>query len=132
MTASIIAILQLTTKLTGYIKDVRQATTEQAKVAIEASNLYSLLTTFRLRVEAARSDDPWFTQVKMLGMHEGPLDQFQDILKRMVEHISVSRKRDQIRSALKWRFTKSEVEDALKSMERLKSLINCALTGDLL
>lgn len=132
MTASIIAILQLTTKLTGYINDVRQATTEQAKVAIEASNLYCLLTTLRFRVGAAGSDDPWFTQVKMLAMPNGPLDQFQDILERMVEQISLSRKRDQIKSALKWKFTKSEVEDALEQMERLKSLINCALTGDLL
>ena len=100
MTASIIAILQLTTKLTDYINDVRNATTEQVKVAVEASSLYGLLTSLRFRVEAARSDDPWFNQVKMLGIHDGPLDQFKDILKRMVEHISSSRKRDQIKSVL--------------------------------
>ena len=132
MTASIIAILQLTTTLTGYINDVRHATTEQAKVAVEASHLYSLLTSLRFRVEAARSDDEWFKQVKMLGIHDGPLDQFQDVLKRMVGQISTLRKRDQIKSALTWKFTKSEVEIALKRIERLKSLINCALTGDLL
>ena len=132
MTASIIAILQLTTNLTGYINDMRNATTEQAKVTVEASTLYSLLTSLRFRVEAARSDDPWFNQVKMLGAQNGPLDQFKDVLKRMVGQISLSRKRDQIKSALVWKFTKSEVENALKRMERLKSLINCALTEDLL
>lgn len=132
MTASIIAILQLTTTLTGYINDVRNATTDQAQVAVEASNLYSLLTSLRFRVEAARSDDPWFNQVKMLGIHDGPLDQFKLVLEGMVGQISSSRKRDQIRSALLWKFTKPEVENALKRMERLKSLINCALTGDLL
>lgn len=132
MTASIIAILQLTTTLTGYINDVRHATAEQAKVAVEASNLYSLLTSLRFRVEAARSDDPWFKQVKMLGIHGGPLDQFKDVLEKMVRQISSSRKRDQIKLALTWKFTRSEVDDALERMERLKSLINCALTGDLL
>lgn len=58
MTAGIIAILQLTTTLTGHINDVRHATTEQVKVAVEASNLYSLLASLRFQVEAARSDDP--------------------------------------------------------------------------
>ena len=132
MTVSIIAILQLTTTLTGYINDVRHATREQVKVAVEASNLYGLLTSLRFRVEVAQSDDPWFNQVKLLGMKNGPLDQFKDILEKMVEQISSSRKRDQIKAALTWKFTKSEVENALKRMERLKSLIQCALTEDVL
>jgi len=132
MTASIIAILQLTLSLTGYLNDVRNATPEQAKVAVEASNFYSLLTSLRFRVEASRSDDPWFNQVKMLGTKRGPLDQLKDTLETMVGKISSSRKRDQIKSALMWKFIKSEVEDALKRMERLKSLITYALIGDVL
>ena len=132
MTASLIAILQLTTTLTRYINDARHATREQAKVAVEASNLYSLLTSLRFRVEKARSDDRWLNQVKLLGIKNGPLDQFKDVLEKMVEQISSSRKRDQIKSALTWKFTKSEVENALKRMEHLKSLIQCALTEDLL
>ncbi len=100
ITASIIAILQLTTMLTGYINDVRHATREQAKVAVEASNLYSLLTSLRFRVEEARSDDPWLNQVKRLGNKNGPLDQFKDVLEKMVEQISSSRKRDQVKSCV--------------------------------
>lgn len=131
-TTSIIAILQLTTTLTGYINDVRNAITEQAKMAVEASTLYSLLTSLRFRVEAARSDDPWFNQVKILGTQNGPLDQFKEVLERMVEQISSSRKRDQIKSILTWKFTKSKVENTLKRIERLKSLINCVLIENLL
>jgi hypothetical protein len=132
MTASIIAVLQLASTLTGYINNVRNATTEQAKVAVETSNLYSLLTSVRFGVEEARSDDPWFNQVKMLGTKNGPLDQLRDTLETIVEKISLSRKRDQIKSALMWKFTRSQVEDALKRIERLKSLITCALANDLL
>jgi hypothetical protein len=132
MTASIIAILKLTTALTGYINDVRHATEEQKKVAVEASNLYTLLTSLRFRVEEARSGDPWLDQLKLLGVDHGPLDQFKDVLEQMVGQIPSSRKRDQVKSVLKWKFTKSEVENALKQMERLKSLIQCALTGDVL
>ena len=132
MTASIVAVLQLTTTLTSYIHSVKHATAEQAQFAVETFNLCSLLTSLRYRVETVRSNDPWFIQVRMLGIHNGPLDQFKDVLERMVEKISSSRKRDQIKSALMWKFTKSEVETALERMERLKSLINCSLSGDLL
>ena len=89
MTASVIAILELTSKLTGYINDVRRATKEQGQVAIEASNLYSLLTSIRFRVEEARSGDPWFNQVKLLGVENGLLDQFKSILEKMVDQISI-------------------------------------------
>jgi hypothetical protein len=132
MTAGIIAVLQLTSTLTSYINEARNATAEQANVAVEASNLYGLLTTLRFRVEAGRWDDQWFNQVKLLGIENGPLDQFKDILETMVDKLSSSRKRDQIKSALLWKFTKREVENALARMERLKSLISCALTNDLM
>jgi len=132
LTASIIAVLQLTSTLTSYINDVKNATTERAQVAVEASSLYNLLTTLRFRVEGARSDDPWFNQVKLLGIKNGPLDQFKVILETIVGQLSTSGKRDQIKSILLWKFTKKEMQDALTRMEQLKSLINCALTNDLI
>lgn len=132
MTASIVAVLQLTTTLTTYIQDIKHATAEQKKVAVEATSLCSLLTSLRYRVEAVHSDDPWFNQVRMLGTQNGPLDQFKDTLEKIVRQLPSSRKRDQIKSALTWKFTKSEVKTALDKMERLKSLINCTFSGELL
>ena len=132
MTASITAVLQLTTALTSYLNNVKKATAEQAKVAVEASNLSGLLFSLRFWVEKAQSADPWFQQVQKLGLKDGPLDQLKDTLAMMVERISSSRKRDQIASMLVWKFKKSEVDEALQRIERLKSLINCALINDLL
>ena len=40
--------------------------------------LYSLLTSLRFWVEAARSNDPRFNHVEMLGTQNRPLDQFKD------------------------------------------------------
>lgn len=131
MTASLITLLQLTQTLTSYVNDVRNATQEQKKVAVEASNLYSLLTNLRFRVEEARSGDPWFNQVKLLGVENGPLDQFKERLEKMLGSTTSTRKRDQVKSMLTWNFTKSEVNHALQQMERLKTLITCALTNDL-
>ena len=132
ITASIIGILQLTKTLTGYLNSVRNATTEQQKVAIEASNLYGLLTSLRFRVEVARSADPWFQHVKLLGLENGPLDQLKDALETIVKKTSSSGKTGQIKSALTWDCKKSEVDEALDRIERLKSLITYALNSDLL
>ncbi|KAK4936029.1 hypothetical protein LTR10_023024 [Elasticomyces elasticus] len=132
MTASIIAVLQLTSSFASYINEARNATSEQKKLAVEASNIYCLLTNLRFQVEEARSHDPWFNQVKLLGVPNGPLDQFKGVLEFMVEQLSTSRKRVQVKSALLWKFTKKEVKDALARMERLKTLISCALTNDLM
>jgi hypothetical protein len=131
LTASIIAVLQLISTLTSYINEVKNATAEQAKVAVEAGILYDLLATLRFRVEEAeesQSDDPWYIQVKLLGKINGLLDQFKNILDTIVNKLSSSRKRHKSKSALLWKFTKKAVEDALARMERLKSLISLALT----
>ena len=50
-TASIIAILQLSAKVLGYLNDVKDASKDRAKCAIETANLNSLLTTLRSRLE---------------------------------------------------------------------------------
>ena len=95
VTAGIIAVLQLTSTVASYVSDARNATAEQQKVAIEASNLSCLLTRLRFRVEEAensQSDDNCsqrehskrFNQVKRLGIENGPLEQLKNILETMV------------------------------------------------
>lgn len=132
LTASIIAVLQLSAALATHINGITNATSDQRKVLVEASNLHNLLNSLRFRVEDAKSNDPCFNQVKLLGIDNEPLDQFKCILEKMVEQISPSTTRDRIKSALAWKWTKAEVEDALKEMERLKTLVNIALTSDAL
>jgi hypothetical protein len=78
-------------------------------LAIEASSLYSLLTSLRIRVEGARSDDTWFIRVKLLGTENG-LVAFKDVLEKMVEQISSSRRRDQVRVTVDVRFTNSQIQ----------------------
>lgn len=135
MVARIITILDLTAKLTSYINDVKNATKEQTQVALEASFLSGLLISLRFQVEATEAallSDPWFNQVKLLGREHGPLDQLHSILIKMVEQLQGARKRDQVKISIMWTFRKTQVEDLLKKMERLKTLVQCALNGDLL
>ncbi|KAF6235799.1 hypothetical protein HO173_005994 [Letharia columbiana] len=54
LSASIIAVLQLTGMLLSYINDVQNATKDQAQLAVEVSNIYSLLISLRFRVEQSK------------------------------------------------------------------------------
>ncbi|KAF2790172.1 hypothetical protein K505DRAFT_311875 [Melanomma pulvis-pyrius CBS 109.77] len=55
VTASVIAILQLSSKVVGYLTDVEDASKERAKCAVKASNLHSLLLTLRFRLKKRRT-----------------------------------------------------------------------------
>jgi hypothetical protein len=83
-------------------------------VAVEASDLLSLLTSLRFRVEESQGDDPWFRQVRTLGVENGPLHQFKNILEKMVDQILSLKTIDQIKLALTWTFTKSESGQAAR------------------
>lgn len=130
MTANLIPILELTATITGYTNGVKLATREQTKIAVEVRNLNNLLNSLRFRVDQAKSNNLWFNQVKLLGRDNGSFDRFKAVLEEIVERISSSRKKDHDNLALTWGFTKFEVEDVLKWMERLRSLIQCALTEE--
>lgn len=132
VTAGVIAVLQLTEKLLGYITTTKNASKEQTQVAIEASNVYGLLTTLRFRVQAASIDDPWFQQIKLMNAEDGPLDQLKRILQKMVAKMESANKLEDIKNALRWKFTRTEMMEALNHIERLKSLVQLALTNDLL
>ena len=71
----------------------------------------------------------------MLGSKNGPLDQFRKALEKMVEILkpALSQTGTSIRSTLLWsHHQKKEVGETLHQVERLKSLITCALANDLL
>lgn len=130
LTASVIAIAQLTGSLIGYLKDLKDCSKDSKSLLDEASNLSSLLTRLQSRVEAAQGTDPWFQQVRLLNTEGGALHQFRTILEDLVGKISADTAQNRLKQAILWKFTKSEVIEALNRIERLKSLITSALADD--
>jgi hypothetical protein len=129
--ASIIAILQLSNKVIGYLNDVKDASKERAKCAVEATNLHSLLTNLRYRLEDADVHSPWFTAIRALAVDQGPLDQFKQTLELLKDSMAGDTGRiGKLREALQWKFKKEEVDRMLLSMERLKTLVTIALQMD--
>ena len=128
--ASVIAVLQLTTKVVGYLNSVKNATKDQARCAIEASNVLSLLTSLRFRLEEASRNDPWYCAIRALAVENGPLDQYKDALERLLDKIAPQDGPGKVRGVLLWILDKQEVAEILSKVERLKALTQIALEMD--
>jgi hypothetical protein len=131
VTASIVAILQLSNKVIGYLNDVKDASKDRARCAIEASNLHSLLTNLRFRLEEGDVEASWFTAIRALAVEKGPLDQFKTALELLQDRMTMGRGTlGHVSKALVWKFQKEEMERILQSIERLKALAGIALQMD--
>lgn len=129
-TASIIAILQLSAKVLSYLNDVKDASKGREQCAIEASNIHSLLTKLRFRLEEGHSHQSWFIEVQALAVENGPLDQFKQALETLQTKMTDGGRLKKVGEALIWKFRKEEVDAILVQMERLKTLTEIALLMD--
>jgi hypothetical protein len=127
---SIIAVLQLTATVFGYLNDVQNAPKECKQCTIEASNLQSLLVNLRYRLEQGQAGDPWFAAVRALDVENGPLDQYKQVLEQLLSKVETQDSIKQVKRRLVWAFRKEEVASIQARMERLKSLVSIALEND--
>ena len=130
LTASVIAVLQLTGAVIGYLNDVKDAPKDCQQCTIEASNLQNLLITLRYRLEQRQAGDPWFTAVRALNIENGPLDQYKQALEQLRSKVEIQDGVQKVKRRLLWKFSKDEVASILARMERLKSLVSIALEID--
>jgi len=128
--ASIIAVLQLSAKVLGYLNDVKDASKDHSKCAVEASNVHNLLTNLRFRLEGESTDTPWYTAVRALGIENGPLDQFKQALEALQARMTDGGRLKKAGEALLWKFKKEEIASILGRIERLKTLVEIAMQLD--
>lgn len=130
VTASIIAVLQLSAKLLEYLNDVKDAPKSRTKCAIEMLNLCSLLYKLRDHVDNGDSTQPWYIAVQDLAVKNGPLDQFKHALETLQTKITDGSRLKKVSQALVWKFEKEEISSILAQIERVKSLVQIALQID--
>ncbi|KAF2008360.1 hypothetical protein BU24DRAFT_360556 [Aaosphaeria arxii CBS 175.79] len=130
VTASIIAILQLSTKVLAYLNDVKDASKDRTQCAVEISNLYNLLFNLRARLETGDPEKSWFTALRGLAVENGPFDQFKEALETLQTKMTDSGRLGRAGEVLVWKFKKEEIASILGRMERLKSLVEIALQMD--
>jgi hypothetical protein len=136
--ASIIAVLELTGKLADYCVSVRNASSDIREFAVEIQALRPSLTQLKFRVEdvvtaSASSDISTSHHIATLSI---PLEQLQTALQSVADKLGInqdgSTKARNLKQSLKWPFQRSQVLELLEKIERFKSLVNLALTDDIL
>jgi hypothetical protein len=128
-TASIIAIGQLTGKVVKYLGDAKDASTDRSQFTTEISNLSKLLVCLLSYLNES-SNEPWHVLVRELGGKDGLVYQYRLALEKLKEKTSKERKLKKIAQTLLWKHIKEDAERILLSIERLKSVVQIALTMD--
>src|SRR5438046_7959257 len=102
LAASIVQLIDATTKIIKYLNDVKDAPKDRARLARETTSLLALLTDLRYRVDEAKSTDPWFTGVRSLGVERGPLEQFKEAMEELARKLKPESGVKMFSKALRW------------------------------
>lgn len=129
ITASIIAVLQITKAVVSYAKETRDAPEGLRKVYEEARSLVILLHELKDLVAEQNSHNSWLQTTSGLAVRDGPLDQYKKSLEILVPK-TTSHGLRKIGQVLAWNFGKEEVMAVLSQIERIKSLVQIALEMD--
>jgi len=132
ISASIVAVLQISGVFITYLKDVHDAPHDRINFLAEISGLDGLLDALQKRVQEAKSGDPWLAELQALGVENGPLGQFKSDLKRLAAKLEPVDGIKEVGRRLTWKFNKTEIKDILSKIERMKTLITFALTNNIL
>ena len=120
VSASIVALLTLSSTVIKYLTEVNDAPESSKKILIEISLTRGILDSVQLSTQGAT-----------LELLKEPLHQFELTLKFLKNKLVLgARRHDRLKQAIEWPFKKGNVEEILKSLERQKSLFLLALQND--
>ncbi|SJL14339.1 uncharacterized protein ARMOST_17795 [Armillaria ostoyae] len=126
--SSIITLIEISHTIVGYLKDVKEAPKERDKLSKELSTLEIYLGTVNQLTRIADADDPWLATTQRLS---GPFVQLGLLLQDLKKKLEpASDGIGKMKQRLLWRFSKENVEDALKKIERIKTLVIVAVQHD--
>lgn len=132
LVASIAQLIDATIKVVQYSNAIKNASRDQAKFAVEASSLLSLLISLRYDLENMKAkEDLWFAAIRSIAAPNGPLEQFSEMMEELAAKLvppATGVKR--LTSKLRWPLEKKEIDQILERMERIKTIIALAYERD--
>ena len=126
LAASIVQLIDATTKVIKYLNDVKDAPKDRWTLAREATSLLALLTNLRYGLEEPKSTNPLFN-VRSLGVEGGAFDQFKEAMEELARKLKPEAGIKKFGKALIWTLDKNEISNILSKIERLKTLVSLAL-----
>ena len=135
VTGTLIAVLQITSTVISICYDYRQgakhASREIIQISDELSSLKDVLDVLLRLAEKSELDD--FSSLSTFGLlvkSGGPLSICQAELERLKAKLEPENGWRAVRKSLEWPLKEGEVKRALLNLERLKSMVQLALSAD--
>jgi hypothetical protein len=130
ISASIIAILQLTGTVVQYLNDAKGASEDRQRILAEISSISGVLFLLKDLAERAQWEEGWSMTIKSLNLPGGPLEKFKMMLQKLTSKLKPAEGVKKVGKALIWPFQKGEINEILSTMERQKTFFNLALQND--
>ena len=130
ISASIIALIQLSSTVIGYLSDVKSSHKEQQKIRLEICSTLPMLSILQDQAQQAENGDEWSSTLLSLSAADGPIQQFQKALERLEHKLAPIRGVKKVGKAFIWPFEKAEIQIILSTIERQKLLFSLARQND--
>ncbi|SJL14240.1 uncharacterized protein ARMOST_17696 [Armillaria ostoyae] len=146
--SSIVALVEVSWTIFKYLKDVKEASKEHRILSMKLSGLVHWLNEVKLFTDMVQPNDPWLVTMQRLSV---PVEQLTALLKDLKKEFKLApsgmtekvikpstnkvKSRllgmvKEVKHRLLWKFKKESVENALKKIERIKSLMIIAVQHD--
>jgi hypothetical protein len=129
ITASIVALLQLTQRVLEFCVSARGANNERSSISNELISTQDVLYQL-LQTAAINAKDGSTRTLAMIHTAGGPLDQYSECLEALRSKLAPEREVRKAIAAFKWPFRRDEVLAVVAKIERLKSLFALAQQED--
>ena len=130
VSASIVALLQLSSTVIGYLSDVKGGPRELRKLRLEVCSILPILSILQDEAEQAKSGGRWSSTLLSLDVPNGPIQQFRAALEQLQTRLSPVKGWKKVGKAFTWPFEKEETLGILGNIERQKLLFTLARQND--
>lgn len=130
VSASIVALLQLSSTVISYLSDIRDGPAELRTIRREVSSIWTLLSVLQDEADKTPLDMMFCSTLDLLNMPNGLFEQFRNALQLLASKLAPVEGWRKVGKAFKWPFEKSEVLEILHTIERQKALFTLARQND--
>lgn len=121
LSASIVAVLQLTGKVIQYLNCVKGAPKDRQRLLSELCNVNCILYILQNQADQAENGEQWSLTLHALSSPGGLLSQFEASVESLTFKLSPVEGWAKVGKALRWPFEKDEIHTILEEIERQKS-----------
>ena len=100
ISASIIALMQLSSTVIAFLSDAKGSRREQQKIRLEICNTLPMSSILQDQAQQAEDGDKWSSTLLSLSAADGPIQQFQKALERLEHKLAPVRGAKKVGKAL--------------------------------